>query len=173
MAYTKKQREARQCRVIKSNGERCRGFAKIDSERCSLHSYSHRRELPRSEAERKTAAYRRARRRAEPQRRAVCNCKHLPYPHRFSSSGACPDSPVLVRKVGDSEQVERTRERGSVPNRQDEDRASEKYLRDVGVVIRDEPPALKDYRREVDKETAEQEITEYEKLMSKVWSGQA
>lgn len=95
MAYTKRQREMRQCGVIKSNGERCKGFAKIGGERCSLHSYEHRRELPKTKTEREAARYRRAKKRAGNPRRAVCNCPAYPYTHRLSS-GACryPDKPL-------------------------------------------------------------------------------
>ena len=88
MAYTKKQREMRRCKKIKANGEQCRGSSKLKSEFCSLHWYQHSRELPKTEAERTAAKIRRARRRAEPQKRATCQCEAFAFPHRLSS-GRC------------------------------------------------------------------------------------
>src|SRR5262245_51566041 len=102
--YTARQKEMRRCKKLRKDGERCRAYARLDGEFCTLHStYDPHRKRPKKGAERKASKYRRDQKRAGKQRRAVCNCEMLPYPHRFSSSGDCPDAPVTERKGGNSE----------------------------------------------------------------------
>src|SRR5262247_475798 len=92
--YTEKQRQMRRCKKLKKDGTQCKAYARVGGEHCTLHSYNHHRTLPKKN-ERGAARVRRAKKRAQTQPRAVCNCSAFPFTHRLSSGGCrFPDEPT-------------------------------------------------------------------------------
>jgi hypothetical protein len=166
MAYNEKQKQMRRCRAIKSNGERCKGYAKIGGEYCTLHSYNHRRTLPKKN-ERAAAAARRAKRRAQPQRRFTCNCSAFPFPHRLSSGGCrYPDPPAEVYRAEDSERAYEYEWERVINSKRDVE-PSYNGAGDAEM----QPEGENKWRRE-NYQTNEEEMSARERLMSRIWSGE-
>lgn len=109
--YSERQKNLRHCKALRKDGLRCKGWARIGGDYCSLHDgFDAKAPRPKKGAERKAAQYKRAKKLAGKQRRAVCNCSAFPFPHRLSSGGCrYPEKPIY--KSGDSEETERARER--------------------------------------------------------------
>jgi hypothetical protein len=158
MAYSEKQKQMRRCQWVKTDGSRCRGFSKLDSKYCSLHSYNHSRTLPKKN-ERDAARIRRDKKRAGKQRRFTCTCSAFPFPHRLASGGCrYPDSPAEVYESGDADRAyEYEWERDIEPDYNGEAEAQSvgenKWLRE-------------------NNQASEEQLSSRENLMSRIWSGE-
>jgi hypothetical protein len=172
--------------MVKANGEQCKGYSTLDSDACSFHSYDHKtKKLPKAN-EREAARLRRAKRRSQPQRRAVCNCPAYRFPHRLSS-GFCryPDPPMFrsktfgakrraseqseVYRSGETERTiarayEHTTARGKVESSTDEYESSRE-----SSLVADDNERQSERRQELDPQL-ERQVSAYIDLMKRTWS---